>query len=178
MTYLLAASLVIASGIVLLFSGLEHLGSSSAFRDQLAQQRIPLLASRWFAPLWAIAEILLGGTLASFFLLAPGGREVSIASGAAIFSAYSVYAWWLLRYRPFAPCACDREGLTVNSGVLFRAGVLSLVCLLALALVQKSSLVLTTRYDMALALSVGAGLGAVLRVLPSSMHRLELGHSQ
>lgn len=112
---------LVAFGL-LVTAGLSHVVNLSSFRRQIHKQAVwPRKLEPALVTLVTSAEGGIGS--AGMAMLIGGSPAVRFPAAAAtvLYSSYTVYLTYLLRYRPSVPCACSGSEEPVNVATALRA---------------------------------------------------------
>lgn len=174
------------ASMTLLGTGLSHINRIHLFQDQLRRQRV------WERP-WAIraismavgaAELGLGSAgMALVITQATSHQLVSttLAMSAGLYSAFAVYAFYVLKNRPGAPCGCAPLDEPIASWVVWRAVLLAALAVAGTVGTWHGSYDPVTGSKLVIGSLAGSVTAAIIWYVPPALrlpHLPALAHRQ
>lgn len=169
-TFVASAAAYSVLGILLTAGGL-HLARPGPLRSALSRQDTPLSrVPAQLAMLVGLTELGLAaiGLIALIGAIPRHLATPALASSAVLFSVYSGYLWFLIRWRPDAPCGCTSGTSPASSWAIGRALMLAALATLA-ALLSDAIATRLAGGERAIAVVAALAMGVTLWILPDAL---------
>jgi len=165
----LASLAATTCGLVFVVSGLDHVGRPRALSDALATHGFESNGLRVaLATMIGLVEASLGLVGLFAVILQAPILEVTLFAIASLYGIYALYATWLVRRRPWAPCGCSSRQHVINIWVPIRAAALGAGSLVAAIAVEQVYAPSSSAQHVTVA-TAGVAWAALLWTLPEAM---------